>query len=219
MLKNFVLGLVFLVSSQALAVTVDHYSRLGADVFKTHHRYHAYEVEFPQYQSFFGSELKKWCEQYEKAKKIFAPNLEGKLARELIHSVHRHVYGSRPEILTLDTGEKLIAFLENVPGLENSKKHFTYVLLPKGIFRFSRTDESFLLDAYSKHAVHTDAAEEVVYAGEFYVQTLEDKKVLVIDNNSGTYRPHRRGLENLKALLEKNFPGLPVVTHGYGPLN
>lgn len=35
---------------------------------------------------------------------------------------------------------------------------------------------------------------------------------LVIDNDSGTYRPDKRILPDLKAFLERNFPGMGVVT-------
>ena len=67
-------------------------------------------------------------------------------------------------------------------------------------------------DFMSKHAMHADAARDVVYSGEF---TVVDKGqgngyLLVIDNNSGTYAPSKDDLPLLQQLMQFNFPDIEI---------
>ena len=63
---------------------------------------------------------------------------------------------------------------------------------PKGggklyVFRFSETGIAKATDYFSKHAMHANAAEEVIYAGEFHVILEGGVYTLYLDNNSGDH--------------------------------
>jgi len=94
---------------------------------------------------------------------------------------------------------------------------YTYSLMDKGI-NFSRSGASFSVDTSSKHAVHAGGEEAVFYAGEFWLEddkTNEWGKTLYMDNNSGTFAPPKCDLGRLKALMEDNFPRIPIVVLDY----
>eukprot|EP00877_Chromochloris_zofingiensis_P007090 jgi/Chrzof1/2634/Cz11g23090.t1 len=78
--------------------------------------------------------------------------------------------------------------------------------------RFSETGAAFLTDLMSKHAMHAGGAEEVFFAGEFCAIPTAAGHMLVIDNNSGTYAPKAEDLPRVRALFQKNFPGMLVET-------
>jgi len=75
-----------------------------------------------------------------------------------------------------------------------------------------------MADIASKHVVHSGVAPEVRCAGTFRI--LEDPKVkknnlqqrcsVLIDNDSGTYRPKKEHLQLVKQVLQLNFPKLQV---------
>lgn len=114
---------------------------------------------------------------------------------------------------------------------------FTYVITLDGEMRFTETGEEFVIDLLSKHSMHADAAKEIAYSGEFFVRLMEgheghsrerdegdlgDKPQdedpkhyeLVIDNDSGTYRPRKELLPTLEEFLasDDNFGGLGKVS-------
>lgn len=117
---------------------------------------------------------------------------------------------------------------------------YTYTLLADGVLHFSRADTP-VLDMASKHAMHSSAAPDVVYAGTLRIEerprnnsnndshndttntttaaATGTSKVLVMDNDSGTYAPRtdRGELRRLKALMQCNFPGLAVDVRAYVP--
>jgi len=184
---------------------------------------------------------------------------------------------------------------DNVPA----GRLYTYVITMQGEWRFTETGPEFRVDFLSKHSMHSDAAKEVAFAGEFFVRrrrgkggmkyadikekseqidpdkpehkpespaeeeiefekpgtsSQEKKKnneggsksksdemdgstrasssedvniskkpahasgrsrdprhfVLIIDNDSGTYRPDKKTLPSLQKYLERNLPGLKV---------
>lgn len=63
--------------------------------------------------------------------------------------------------------------------------------------------------------MHSNAAPEVVYAGEFHFRrgqpnTGEPRVRIVVDNNSGTYAPDKDDLPKVKQFFLWNFIGLAV---------
>jgi hypothetical protein len=113
---------------------------------------------------------------------------------------------------------------------------FTYVITLDGEMRFTETGEEFGIEMLSKHSMHADALEEITYSGEFFVRLMEghegrsgegedgdladepkdeDPKhyELVIDNDSGTYRPRKELLPIFEGFLtsDDNFGGLGKV--------
>jgi hypothetical protein len=117
---------------------------------------------------------------------------------------------------------------------------YTYVLLLDGQWRFTETGKEFGIDLLSKHTMHSDVSIYIAFSGEFFVRRLSnpnkdmDKQKthppddlerglphgeatddpsyyeLVMDNDSGTYRPNKDLLPKLKEFLEKNLPGLKI---------
>ena len=114
---------------------------------------------------------------------------------------------------------------------------FTYVITLDGEMRFTETGEEFVIELLSKHSMHADGAKEIAYSGEFFVRLMEEHEgdsrgrgegdlrndepqdedpkhyELVIDNDSGTYRPRKELLPTLKEFLasDDNFGGLGRV--------
>lgn len=119
---------------------------------------------------------------------------------------------------------------------------FTYVLMLDGQWRFTETGKEFGIDLLSKHTMHSDVNIYIAYSGEFFIrrlkhahQSLDELETdppaemvgdspndeppedpayysIVIDNDSGTYRPNAKLLPQLKAFMEHNLPGLKVTT-------
>jgi len=128
------------------------------------------------------------------------------------------------------------AFAEKFLGMTSfgtQGRIFTYVITLDGEMRFTETGEEFVIELLSKHSMHADAAKEIAYSGEFFVRLMEghegesrergkgdlgdkpqDKNPkhyeLIIDNDSGTYRPQKGLLPILEEFLasDDNFGGL-----------
>ncbi|KAJ2936897.1 hypothetical protein H1R20_g193, partial [Candolleomyces eurysporus] len=96
---------------------------------------------------------------------------------------------------------------------------YTYVISSEdNTLRFSETGTAFCIDFASKHALQSNCAQHVWYAGEFhprpvggwenFSEEMDDEGVeweLVVDNNSGTYAPGKRMLQTVRECLEYNF--------------
>jgi hypothetical protein len=102
---------------------------------------------------------------------------------------------------------------------------FTYVITLDGEWRFSQTGEEFTVDLLTKHSMHANVAKEVAFSGEFFVRKIsnQDKRnrgdgdegqqepasadpkdyELIVDNNSGTYRPKKELLPVLQKWLQR----------------
>lgn len=119
---------------------------------------------------------------------------------------------------------------------------YTYVITLDGLWRFTETGQNFGIDLLSKHTMHSDVSIYIAFSGEFFVRRLKhpwkdlsEQKThppedisggppgdnppsdpsyyqLVIDNDSGTYRPNKDLLPLLKTFMQKNLPGLKVTT-------
>ena len=113
---------------------------------------------------------------------------------------------------------------------------FTYVITLDGEMRFTETGEEFVIELLSKHSMHADGAKDIAFSGEFFVRHMEEGEgqsrdgerdnlagepgdenpehyELVIDNDSGTYRPRKELLPILEEFLasDDNFGGLGRV--------
>jgi hypothetical protein len=119
---------------------------------------------------------------------------------------------------------------------------FTYVLSLDGQWRFTETGKEFGIDLLSKHTMHSDVSIYIAFSGEFFIRRLknpwkdpEEQEThppadidggppeddppkdpsyyqLVIDNDSGTYRPKAELLPQLKEYLHRNLSGLKITT-------
>lgn len=145
-------------------------------------------------------------------------------------------YGSFPN----PSLEMTTQFLEMVHWDEGGRL-FTFVLTSDALFRCCETGKEFAIDLLSKHTMHSDVDVYIAWSGEFLVRRLakpgteekgthpsddipggppkekpgriKDPKYyeLVIDNDSGTYRPNADLIPIFKKFLEANLPGLKIV--------
>ncbi|KAJ9111656.1 hypothetical protein QFC19_001013 [Naganishia cerealis] len=118
---------------------------------------------------------------------------------------------------------------------------FTYVITLDGLMRFTETGEEFGIDLLSKHTMHSEVNMYIAWSGEFLIRRLKQPRAgeqggthppepipggpphdappkdpeyyqAIFDNDSGTYRPNADLLPIMQKFLEKNFPGLKIVT-------
>lgn len=135
-----------------------------------------------------------------------------------------------------DNGRALAEMFLRISSFGAQGRIFTYVITLDGEMRFAETGEEFAIDLLSKHSMHADVAKEIAFSGEFFVRLMEEYEgqsgeegrgdsadgpqdgdpkhyELVIDNDSGTYRPRKELLPILEEFLsrEDNFGGLGRV--------
>ncbi|KAK7692157.1 hypothetical protein QCA50_003776 [Cerrena zonata] len=106
---------------------------------------------------------------------------------------------------------------------------FTYVIMLDGEWRFTETGTEFAIGLLSKHTMHSDVSLEIAYSGEFFVRQVHSHEnddsdetppsdpseyELVIDNDSGTYRPKKELLPTLQSYLSlpSNLGALGKIT-------
>ena len=147
------------------------------------------------------------------------------------------VYGSFPS----PCKEMSLQFLDLV-HFDQGGRIYTYVLTLDGQWRFTETGKEFGIDLLSKHTMHSDVSIYIAFSGEFFIrrlknpqQDLEEQEThppaeigggppkeegpkdpayyeLIIDNDSGTYRPNAELLPQLKEFMHRNLPGLKILT-------
>jgi hypothetical protein len=147
----------------------------------------------------FGERRQRWNEAYAKARQIFGANPVSLAVRGVIRAQHGTLYRRawRSAGGVLRSGDDLLR-LFNYGVRDRSPVTFTYVLLDNTL-NFSETGTTLGKDWLSKHAMHANAKRYVRYAGEFFVHHQEDgRRVVVIDNNSGTYGPDPADLPLLR---------------------
>lgn len=147
------------------------------------------------------------------------------------------VYGSFPQ----PCREMSVKFLDLV-HYDRGGRIYTYVLTLDGQWRFTETGKEFGIDLLSKHTMHSDVNIYIAFSGEFFIRRLKNPHqspleqethppadieggppnaegpkdpayyALVIDNDSGTYRPNAKLLPDLKRFMQRNLPGIKIVT-------
>lgn len=146
--------------------------------------------------------------------KIWVDDAQGLCLREMLKSEHTTLYSGpvlpNRDDLYLRTGSDFLGMIHDGVRVD-VRRVYTYSIVDKGLF-FSETSAAFLKDANSKHAVHACAEAKVRYAGTFRICVRPNGgRVMVFDNDSGTYRPRGEDLHLTKQLLECNFPGLDLI--------
>ncbi|KAG0245340.1 hypothetical protein B0O80DRAFT_492748 [Mortierella sp. GBAus27b] len=192
---------------------------LTRDTREKKHEFYTYRVRLYHLYDVFGTDSRfyqHWNTNYDAAKRIFADSLEGLNVRNALHSQHSYLYrhGRNTVYGALGTGEDWGQLLHGDrldKDVDLRTIVFTYSIVPKGLY-FSETGAAFFQDFMSKHAMHANRAQEVMYAGEF--RLFKDNNgvwTLLIDNNSGTYAPKKEEIDKLKEVFERNFSGLAVI--------
>lgn len=165
--------------------------------------------------------------------------LRGRILNRALHHQHARIYnfdrstlyGQFPEP-SVDVTRHFLEFVDYGRG----GRIFTYVLTLDGQFRFTETGKEFGIDLLSKHTMHSDVSIYIAFSGEFFVRrrkhhhrangsrgsnsteeeadSSKDPSMyeLIIDNDSGTYRPNGTLLPVLREFLSSNFPELHITT-------
>ncbi|TGZ84626.1 hypothetical protein EX30DRAFT_325361 [Ascodesmis nigricans] len=157
-----------------------------------------------------------------------------------IYSYDRHTeYGVVDVGEHRDHQENLARRFLEITNWGQGGRVYTYVITLDGEWRFTETGKEFGIQMLSKHTMHSEVSVYVAFAGEFYGRgrnSDDDKNndprqhqhhlcnishkhqhsedpadyELVIDNDSGTYRPNKALLPTLEAFLARNLKGLKV---------
>ncbi|KAK0454965.1 hypothetical protein EV421DRAFT_466075 [Armillaria borealis] len=201
-------------------------------------RYSTWKVFIIGIPLFFKDTYQHWNVNYKAAQSIFQGPASIAVG-STIQASHRMLYARKTTngFGLLENAGDFINLLHGAgdschsgPTSRNDFAHrvkpavYTYIIsADDDSFRFSETGAAFFVDFASKHALHSNCAENVRYSGEFHPRPtggwdnfnddIPDDQVqweLVIDNNSGTYSPDSKMLPVLKELLEYNFPDVAV---------
>jgi len=191
--------------------------------------YSTWEIYLKRIDIYFDANKKqKWNSSYKAAKSIF----EGPTAHAIqtvIKQAHRVLYAKHTtnEFGVLNSSKDFWQLLIDINTNNIKPCVYTYII-EDHTWRFSETGASFFVDFASKHALHSNCAQTVYYAGEFHPRPMGgwdqydpneihewNQWELVIDNGSGTYAPNLKLLNKLKDLLIFNFPNLNVETYDF----
>ncbi len=188
---------------------------LPVEHFLTAHS--TYTVKLENINSIVKGVMQGWSRDYVAAQLIFSSSMSGSLKTALV-TQHDIFYGKIGKSFSIDSVRKDLAQVNgaildsedlfqiiNYGKRDGKSRLFTYVIIDNEL-RFCETGANFHKDIDSKHAMHSRASTEVIYAGEFLVKNEK----LVVDNASGTYSPNPELLPKVKELLESNFFGLQV---------
>lgn len=94
-------------------------------------------------------------------------------------------------------GKKLLSLLKE--GVR-----YSYVI-KDGVFRLAEIlSDGHPATRFSKHILLADFATQVTYAGELWKDPRNPKKI-ILDNNSGTFKPRSKDLGKIANLLKKNL--------------
>ncbi|EFN59404.1 hypothetical protein CHLNCDRAFT_137906 [Chlorella variabilis] len=158
----------------------------------------------------------EWNRKHDKAARIY----KNPVMLQGVRSQHAALYSThlgRARCGVLCSAVEFFAAF-NFGKRAGQRRYYTYSLMPDSL-RCSETGAGFFVDFSSKHAMHANAAEEVLYAGEFCIvpdAAAEGGHRLVVDNNSGTFAPKAEHLPLMQHLFEANFPGMSVETVAAG---
>ncbi|RMZ88248.1 hypothetical protein DV736_g4531, partial [Chaetothyriales sp. CBS 134916] len=141
-------------------------------------------------------------------------SLRGRILNRALHHQHARIYNydrsTKYGVYQEPCIERTNLFLDFVQ-YDHGGRIFTYVLTLDGQFRFTETGKEFGIDMLSKHTMHSDDGNEsITEATEPAKEPLQYE--LIIDNDSGTYRPNAKMLPLLRDYMASNFPGLKVIT-------
>ncbi|KAF8889818.1 hypothetical protein BD779DRAFT_1519083 [Infundibulicybe gibba] len=172
---------------------------------------------------YFRDRYQPWNRSYKAAQSIFQ-GPTSLAVRSGIQAGHRMLYAR-----TANNGFGLIENPSEIfkilhggasrPGAQSGAQFahrvkpavYTYIISAEDdSFRFSETGAAFFVDFASKHALHSNCAEQVRYSGDDDTPDDQVQWELVIDNNLD-YSPDPTMLPDLKELLEQNFHGFTIL--------
>ncbi|KAF3916140.1 hypothetical protein AA313_de0203278 [Arthrobotrys entomopaga] len=175
--------------------------------------------------------------------KAFDPSkLHYRILRHLTRNQYQNIYGHDKNTVyeswweAEEVGPGLVDLLQPVKN-----KLFTFVITTSGEWRFCETGDEFKINHISKHGMHANGKDKVVWAGEFFIRfddevSEEDVKdaemydedgnpeepaepkgrwKIYLDNDSGTYSPSKDKLEDFREFMAKNLRGIEVVVKDF----
>ncbi|CAF4692046.1 unnamed protein product, partial [Rotaria sp. Silwood1] len=206
------------------SLTVGHLTKINDERL-----YSTWKIYLKRIDTYFDKKQKqKWNSSYQAAKSIFEGPMSHAM-QSMIKKAHRLLYAkyTTTEFGLLNSHEDFWKLL--IDRNTNNIKPCVYTyIIEDHTWRFSETGASFFVDFASKHALHANCAETVIYAGEFHPRPIGgwnqynpneilswNQWELVIDNGSGTYAPDLKLLDKLKDLLVFNLPNLNLITYDF----
>jgi hypothetical protein len=194
-------------------------------MINTDYIYSTWRIQLRRISVYFPlCDRQNWNRNYRIAQGIFNGSVRSIAKQKSLKLAHKLLYGTTIKnseygrLTNADDLWKLIFFDKKTDRIRRC--YYTYII-DDTAWRFSETGEGYFTDYASKHALHANCSDYVRYAGQFHPRPkfgwnrCDDEWELVFDNWSGTYAPSLTLLNNLKELLEFNFPGLNVVVHDY----
>lgn len=177
--------------------------------------------------------------------KSFDPSkLHYRFFRHLVRKQYQNIYGHDKNTVygawddANDVGQGLVDLLQPV---EN--KLFTFVITTNGEWRFCETGDEYKINHLSKHGMHSNGEDKVVWSGEFFVrfekditqENTKDAKMyardrerakvdgiqpqgrwkIYLDNDSGTYSPDKENIATFRELMAQNLKGIEVVVKDF----
>jgi hypothetical protein len=154
--------------------------------------FQSYEIPLPSAEKVFENNFCKSAQQLNDEQK------------EPIEQLHDDVKALPRKDLELGKGDWTL-FKDN---FDNGERFvYTYVVMDNFMYAVQTAfDEEFI----SKHLVIANACEKVFSAGTFRFVRNGENRILVLDNNSGSYTPDGKALELTKKLIERDYPNLTV---------
>ncbi|KAK6541974.1 hypothetical protein TWF694_007747 [Orbilia ellipsospora] len=175
--------------------------------------------------------------------KAFDPSkLHYRILRHLVRNQYQNIYGHDKNTVYnswWDADEAGPGLVDLLQPVEN--KIFTFVITTSGEWRFCETGDEFKINHISKHGMHANGKDKVVWAGEFFVRfdnevSEEDVKdaemydergnqeetaerkgrwKIYLDNDSGTYSPDKEKLGDFREFMAKNLRGIEIVVKDF----
>lgn len=149
--------------------------------------------------------------------------LRGRLLNRALKRQYRTIYSyDRATEYGISSPDSLAKTFLDLTGWELGGRLYTYIVTVDAEWRFTETGSEFGIQMLSKHTMHSCVSIHVGFAGEFFVRAKHpdrgkprpghvDDYELVIDNDSGTYRPPKEKIPDFSEFLEKNLKGMSVV--------
>ena len=207
------------------------YSRHGSSSFgrltstNDNRIYFTWKIHIRRLFAYFRPhDVQPWNRQYDVAQSIFSGTPRSLMKQNGFKLAHKMLYGRTMKNNASGRLRSAADLWKEIFFDEKSQRIraciYTYII-DDHTWRFSETGVGFFTDYASKHALHANCSEYVRYAGQFHPRpTLgwdrcDGPWELVFDNWSGTYAPSLTLLDNLKDLLEFNFPGLTVLAYDF----
>ncbi|KAK6529395.1 hypothetical protein TWF281_008571 [Arthrobotrys megalospora] len=178
--------------------------------------------------------------------KAFDPTkLHYRFLRHLVRKQYQNIYGHDANTIygawddPGSVGQGLVDLLQPV---EN--KLFTFVITTNGEWRFCETGDEYKINHLSKHGMHSNGQDKVVWSGEFFVrfekdvseEDIKDAKMynrdgeqnkvvdggqaqgrwkIYLDNDSGTFSPNEEKIAVFREFMAQNLKGIEVVVKDF----